>query len=122
MVDMPVAEDDGDPRGIELLADPPRAVDGQVGVVDQRLATVDDRVAGDAQLQRAVVQPVRLIVLALALASVVEGEDARAWRQESNRTSLTSPGGTRSAGVRRRRLEAPPAFSRASRLLLLPGR
>jgi hypothetical protein len=92
VVDVPVAEDDGDPRGIELLADPPCAVDRQVGVVDERLVTVDDRVAGDAQLERAIVQPVRLVVLAPALASVVEGEDARGWRQESNRTSLASPG------------------------------
>jgi hypothetical protein len=89
-----VAEDHGDPRGVELLADPPRAVDRQVRVIDQRLATVDDRVAGDAQLERAIVEPVRLIVLALALASVVEGEDACGWCQESNRMSLTSLRGT----------------------------
>jgi hypothetical protein len=94
VVDVSVAEDDGDPRGTELLADPARAVDRQVGVIDQRLAAIDDRVARDAELERAVVQPVRLIVLAPAFASVVEGEDARRWRQESNRTSLTSPGGT----------------------------
>jgi hypothetical protein len=91
VVDVPVAEDDGDPRGTELLADPSRAVDRQVRVIDQRLVTVDDRVAGDAQLKRAIVQPVLLIVLALAFASVVEGEDACGWRKESNRTSLTSP-------------------------------
>src|SRR5262245_1300866 len=92
MVDMPMTEDDRDPRGVELVSNPLRAFDRQVSVVDQRFAAVDNRVTGDSEHKRTVVQPVRLIVLALALAPVVEGEDALGRLQEPHRTILVSLG------------------------------
>jgi hypothetical protein len=51
-------------------------LDGDVRVVDQRLVAVDDRVAGDPQGERTVVDPVQGLGEAVALdATVVEGED-----------------------------------------------
>jgi len=90
VVDVPVAEQDGDPRGVEPFADPSRSIDRQMGVVDQRLAPVHDRVAGDSQHQRVVVQPIRLIMLALTIAPVVEGEDAHGRSQEPHQKILIS--------------------------------
>ena len=60
--------------------------------IDQRLVAVDDRVAGDPQHQRAVVEPVRLVVLAQVLAAVVEGEDAGRRPQEPPASLEPTPG------------------------------
>ena len=79
VVEMPVAEHDHEARdalGLERVADEAGVLDRDVRVVDQRLVAVDDRVAGDAERQRAVVDPVRALGEAVALdAPVVEGDD-----------------------------------------------
>jgi hypothetical protein len=63
VVEVPVAEQDGDRLDPALLQGPPDeapALDRDVGVVDQRLAPGEKRVAGDPQRDRALVDPVRL--------------------------------------------------------------
>jgi hypothetical protein len=77
-----MAEDDREPLGAapaQFLADEARVLDRDAGVLDEGLAAVEDRVAGDAQFERAVVDPVRGLGEALALdPAVVEGQNTRA--------------------------------------------
>ena len=55
-------------------------------VVDERLVPVDDRVAGDAERERALVDPVRAVGEAIAVdAAVVEGADAVGRMQRAQR-------------------------------------
>ena len=88
MVEVPVAEQDGDALDslpLKRLADEPPAIDGDVGVVDERLVPVDDRVAGDAERQGALIDPVRLGGEAMALlAALVEGEDSLGWAKDAD--------------------------------------
>ena len=65
------------PSASRACADEAGVLDRHVRVVDQRLVAVDDRVAGDAERQRAVIDPVGAVGEAVALdAPVVEGADA----------------------------------------------
>src|SRR4051794_27925093 len=92
---MPVTEQDRDslgPLAFQRLADEPAAIDGDVGVVDQCLVTVDDRVAGDPERQSALVDPVGTGGEAMALlASFVERDDSVGGTKDAEVLHLVLP-------------------------------
>jgi hypothetical protein len=83
-----VAEQNGDalhPALLQRLADEAPALDRDVGVVDQRLAPREERVARDPERDRALVDPVLLLGEAVTLDSpLVEGEDVRGRLEDAD--------------------------------------
>ena len=80
MVEMPVAEHDrksAHASGLQLGPDEAGMVDRNMRVVDQRLVALDQRIAGNAERQRAIVDPVGPFGKPVVFdAAVIEGEDA----------------------------------------------
>ena len=90
-----------------------RVLDRDVGVVDERLRAVHDRVAGDPELDRPLVHPVRALGEPVSRdAPVVEGEHAVGGPKHAG--AMRQPGG---APTRSTRSASPSAFER-----LAPGR
>jgi hypothetical protein len=94
VVEMPVAEQDGDLLDTAFPERPPdeaAALDRDVRVVDQRLAPRQQRVARDPERDRPLIDPVRLLGEAVPLdPSLVEGEDVRSRLQNADRYLVPS--------------------------------